>query len=297
MTASASKPRRQRLATVAADVIGDAQDPSPVDIQQVPLRSISLTDDNPRQHLELDELLASIKAHGLLQPLVVRRIGRRFELIAGHRRFEALRQLGWTQIPVVVRAADRDEASVLRLVENLQRRDLRPTEEAAALEALVRAHGWSTRQVAEVIQRSQAYVSKRLRVFEDPLLAPAVLADQLSVSAAEELLTLDDRTRYELLEQAIAQHWDRQQVRAAAGGRFAANRHVRPRGFTRQVKQLRLSLRDVAADQLTEADRRELRMLFDELALLARAPRERRARVFPALEVAMQVAGRRQHRT
>jgi len=262
--------------------------PRGLEVQHVAIADIDVSGHNPRHALAgLDELTASIQTHGLLQPIVVRRAAdERYELIAGHRRLEALRRLGWQTVPAVVRAADGDQAYVLTLVENLQRADLRPTEEAAALETLVRERGWTTRQVAAAINRSQAYVSKRLRVFEDPLLAPAVLANQLSVSAAEELLTLSDNSRYELLSQAVEQHWDRQQVRAAARARYAAtHRRGRPPGLTRRIHQFRVDLRHVTPDQLSEADRRELRLLFTELALLARAPVGPRRRIFPALPV------------
>jgi ParB family chromosome partitioning protein len=256
-----------------------------LDVQQLPLADIEESGRNPRAQLQdMDELVTSIDAHGLLQPIVVRRKGRHFQLIAGHRRLEAMRRLNWATAPAIVRTAGSDDAFILLLVENLQRSDLRPGEESAALEALVRERGWSTRQVATSIGRSQAYVSKRLRVFEDPLLAPAVLANELSVSAAEELLSLEESVRYELLSLAIEQHWDRQQVRAATRQRFAANRIVaRPPGLTRRIHQFRVDLRDLNADQLTEPDRRELRLLFSELAMLARAPTGPRRRVFPPL--------------
>ena len=254
-------------------------------LQHLPLASVDASGHNPRRSLgPLDELAASIDEHGLLQPVVVRRMGERFEVIAGHRRVEALRSLGRDVVPAIVRRADVDEAYVLMLVENLQRSDLRPTEEALALETLVRERGWTTRQVAAAIKRSQAYVSKRLRVFEDPLLAPAVLANQLSVSAAEELLAASEATRYELLSKAIEHGWDRQQVRAATRGRLDIRpRGTRPRGLTRRIHQFRTDVRDIRPDQLTEADRRELRQLFSELAMLARASTERRKLVFPPL--------------
>jgi ParB family chromosome partitioning protein len=255
-----------------------------LDIVHVPLADVDASARNPRLKLrDIDELAASIDTHGLLQPVVVRRTGERFEIIAGHRRLEAARRLGWSSLPAVLRSADVDQAYVLTLVENLQRSDLRPTEEAAALETLVRERGWSTRQVAAAINRSQAYVSKRLRVFEDPLLAPAVLSNQLSVSAAEELLTLHHKVRYELLSQAVELHWDRQQVRAAAQGRFAANHGRRPPGLTRRIHQFRTTLREIMPAQLSDADRRELRLLFGELAFLGRAPTVAHERVFPKL--------------
>jgi ParB/RepB/Spo0J family partition protein len=262
----------------------------------LPLSSIVVTGDNPRRALVLDELIQSIETHGLLQPVVVRRARRgRFELIAGHRRFAAVGELGWDTVPAVVRSDAQLQAPVIGLVENLQRRNLQPTEEAAALEALVRVRGWTTREVADAVKRSQAYVSKRLRVFEDPLLAPAVLNNQLSVSAAEELLGLDQRLRNKLLSQAIEEQWDRQQVRAAARGkgRFAANQE-RPAGLTGRLRKIRFELRDVRPDQLTESDRRELRMLFQELAQLGRAPTEAHEMIFPPLPETAPAPKRRQ---
>jgi ParB/RepB/Spo0J family partition protein len=277
---------RKQVSTPAGEASPAVSDETgPLDVQQVPLASIDVSGRNPRRKLsDIEQLADSIAAHGLLQPVVVRPLGDRYELIAGHRRLEALRRLGRDSVPVVVRPTDVDNAYLLTLVENLQRADLHPREEAAALETLVRERGWTTRQIAAAINRSQAYVSKRLRVFDDPMLAPAVLANQLSVSAAEELLTLGPNTRYELLGRAIEQHWDRQKVRSVARERFAANhKRGRPAGLRRRVHLLRIELRDVTPDQLSEADRRELRLLFAEMALLARAPDGPRKKVFPPL--------------
>jgi ParB-like chromosome segregation protein Spo0J len=114
----------------------------------------------------IDELADSLRAHRLLQAMVVRRDGTGYELIAGHRRLEAAKQLQWAEIAAVVRDETDDQAYILMLVENLQREDLTPKEGAAALETLIHARGWSTRQVGEALERSPMYVSRRLRVFE-----------------------------------------------------------------------------------------------------------------------------------
>src|SRR3954447_19503094 len=160
-------------------------------IQALPLGSIQANARNPRRRLrDVPQLAASIQTYGLLQPVVVRPVKDGYVLLAGHRRVEAARSLGWETIPAVVRPATDEEAYLLTVVDNLQRQDLSPREESAALEVLAREHGWSTRQVAAAISRSQAFVSKRLRVFDDPTLGPAVLSNSLSVSAAEELLSL-----------------------------------------------------------------------------------------------------------
>jgi ParB family transcriptional regulator, chromosome partitioning protein len=129
----------------------------PVDdrlVHSLPTTSIRPSQRNPRQRIDVDELVESLRAYGLLQPIVVRRRGAGYELIAGHRRYEAARRLGWSEIAAVVRDETDEHAYILTLVENLQREDLEPKEEAAALEVLVRERGWSTRQVGEAIKRS-----------------------------------------------------------------------------------------------------------------------------------------------
>src|SRR5258707_7102975 len=135
-----------------------------------------------------------------------------------------------------------EEAYLLTLLENLQRQDLSPREESAALEVLVRQRGWSTRQVATAIERSPAFVSKRLRVFEDPSIAPAVLANKLSLSAAEELLSVPPSQRAELLAQVIGGNWDMVRVRQAARtARFGPKQPAgeRPARLSRPRQDLR----------------------------------------------------------
>jgi ParB family chromosome partitioning protein len=219
----------------------------------------------------LDELAASIQAHGLLQPVVVRPVDDGYVLLAGHRRTEAARLLGWETIPAIVRHAADDEAYLLTVVDNLQRQDLSPREESAALEVLVREHRWSTRQVAAAISRSQAFVSKRLRVFDEPIIGPAVLSNNLSVSAAEELLSVPARQRADLVKKAVRGKWGLARVRQAArAARFGPNQSPDQRrpGLGRRIQDLRLELHEVQPAQLRESERRQLRMLFNELAAL-----------------------------
>jgi ParB family chromosome partitioning protein len=236
---------------------------------------ITASQRNPRRRLHgIDELAASLASHGLLQPVLVRRSDDHFELVAGHRRLAAAVQLGWEGIPGIVQSVGEDQAYLLTIVENLQREDLSAREESDALAILVKERKWSTHQVAAAIQRSQAYVSKRLRVFEDQMLGPAVVAGDLTVSAAEELLTVPDRYRYEVAARAIEAEWDVARIRDYVRKRqFASNRSRKGRqpGLERRLHALRFELRDLTADALTEPDRRELRLLFNELAMLARA--------------------------
>jgi ParB family chromosome partitioning protein len=264
------------------------------DLITVPLEKIEPSPRNPRQKLQrLDELAASIDAYGLLQPIVLRpRLDGRFEIIAGHRRLQAIKSLGWRAVPATVRKAEPDDAYLLTLIENLQREDLTAREESQALEVLVRERGWGVRQVAEAVKRSPSYVSRRLRVFEDSVLAPLVLEGRLSVSVAEELLPLDGLRKEVLAREAAEAGWDRRQLRLAM--KDDALRRTKTRASVlRRTRDLRAGLRTVGAADLTEAERRELRMLFRELALLAKAPTERRKAVLPQLPAKVRSAAAR----
>jgi ParB/RepB/Spo0J family partition protein len=247
----------------------------------LPLELIDASASNPRQRMrEVDELAASIAAHGLLQAVVVRPDGDRYVVVAGHRRLAAVTQLGWTHVAATVREVAPDEAYLLTLIENLQRSDLSPREEARALEVLVRENKWSTRQVAAAVYRSPAYISKRLRVFDDPVLAPMVLQRQLSTSAAEELLVLDPRRRRDLARQAVREGWDHPQVRQAVRSRFDSKQRRRVSGLAHDLRE---GLQGVSPSQLSDSERRELRLLFHDLAVIARAAADKTERVFPKL--------------
>lgn len=200
---------------------------------RVPLNLIDPSPRNPRRVLDIAELASSIRAYGLLQPVVLRRTGPRYELVAGHRRHAAVRWLAeqepdeprWREIEAVLRQADADQAYLLTLTENLQRQDLAPKEEATALEVLVRQEGWSVRKVAEAIHRNPMYVSRRLRVFDDPHLAPAVLTNALPVSTAEELLRAPTEQREDLAARAIAEGWSQGQTRKAVQSACSVTLH------------------------------------------------------------------------
>jgi ParB family transcriptional regulator, chromosome partitioning protein len=253
-------------------------------VRQIALKDIQPSPRNPRLKVAGIEAMAeSIREYGLLQPILLRETSAGYEVVAGHRRLSAVQSLGWTKIPALVRAAAADEAYLLTLIENLQRDDLSPREQSRALETLVRERGWSTRQVAAAVKRSPAYVSKRLRVFDDPVLAELVIANRLTVSAAEELLPLPDAQKRALARRAVDEGWEPHQVRAAAAGRAKGMRPSQRAGLASTTRELRQMIRDARAQDLNETERRELRLLFQDLALLAKAPRQRQDMIFPPL--------------
>src|SRR2546426_11538806 len=141
----------------------------------VPLRDVHPNPDQPRKHFDeekLGELAASIKAHGLLQPIVVRPTAAGLEVVAGERRFRAAQLAGLDRLPALVREVE--DPLELALIENLQREDLSPLEEAEGLAALIARHDYSHREVAELLGKSRPYVSNILAI---PRLPDAVKAD------------------------------------------------------------------------------------------------------------------------
>lgn len=151
----------------------------------------------PRQDVDptaLDELKASIRQAGLLQPVVVRPVAHGgFELIAGERRLRACQALGWERIPAVKREVDDRTALTLALIENLQRDDLSPVDEARGYERLIAEFSLAQQDVAAAVGRDRSTVANALRLLKLP---PAVLSmlheGTLSVGHARALLALDD---------------------------------------------------------------------------------------------------------
>lgn len=235
----------------------------------LPVAAIRPSPRNPRQRVSgVAELADSLREHGLLQPVVVRPNGAAYELIAGHRRLEAAKMLGWTEIAAVVREENDDQAYILTLVENLQREDLTPKEESVALEVLVRERGWSTRQIGEAIGRSHMYVSKRLRVFDDGVLAGPVLTGELPVSTAEELLRVPHSERAPLVTRAVAEGWGQTEARAAVQA-WKVTFQGRPGAQDREtrLRALHEELTPLNVDDLSVGERRAIAGL---LAVLTR---------------------------
>ncbi len=164
-------------------------------VAQVPVAAITPNPMQPRTALDpeaLDELAASIREHGLIQPLVVTRQGpERYQLIAGERRWQAARRAGLATVPVLVKEATPQQVLELALVENIQRADLNPLEEAAAFQQLVDEFGLTQAQVAERVGKSRVAVTNTLRLLKLPAEVQQALADgAISEGHARALLAL-----------------------------------------------------------------------------------------------------------
>jgi ParB family chromosome partitioning protein len=177
-------------------------------VRDVEVTGIRPNPAQPRQQFDqvaLEELAASIREHGLLQPLIVSRTTDGYTLIAGERRLRAARLAGRSTVPVIVKEALPQDALALALVENLQRADLTPLEEAAAYRELIDAHGLTQEQVAGRVGRSRASVTNRLRLLALPPHAAQLLAEAaISEGHARALLGCPDATLLEALAERVA---------------------------------------------------------------------------------------------
>jgi len=138
-------------------------------IWQISIDSITPSPLQPRKEFpaeSLQELIESIRQHGIIQPLVVRAVNGRHELIAGERRWRAARQLGLTQVPVIVRIASDRDVLELSLIENLQRTDLNPIEEAQGYARLAGEFGLRQEDIAQKVGRSRAAVANAMRLLD-----------------------------------------------------------------------------------------------------------------------------------
>lgn len=136
-------------------------------LQSLPIDLIHQSPYQPRQFMEpeaLEELASSIRQQGVVQPIVVRKAGDEYELIAGERRWRASQQAGLQNIPAVVKDVNDQEAAAIAIIENLQREDLNPLEEAQAFANLIEKFGLTHQEVGEVVSRSRAAVSNSLRL-------------------------------------------------------------------------------------------------------------------------------------
>jgi ParB/RepB/Spo0J family partition protein len=288
------------------------------ELREVMVDQIRQSDSPVRRQMgDLAALAESMQDYGLQQPIAVRLEGNQLVLTSGLRRVAAARLLGWTTIPAFVRSVGSDEAYLLDLIENLQRQDLAPEEEADALGELIRTRGWTLQELAHGVKRSVAYVSKRVRVFEDPQLRDAIAARGLPVSTAEELLAASGSVRAKLIERAVVQRWDQARARheiarlrhgATVGPADSSARRegtdsrrgsareqhgARPSGLTRAIREFKALLGAVQAADLTPADRAALRALYRDLVMIARAPVTPQRQVFPALPTTTAPVARR----
>ncbi len=267
---------RSRAAGHAAEAI----------VERIPLVQIRPNTFQPRKQFaeeQLADLANSLKASGLLQPITVRPIRRntlrdtldgvRFELLAGERRYRAALSLGWTEIPAVVREADDRTALTLALVENLQRSDLNPVDEAEGYARLIHDFSLTQQQVAEAVGKERSTVANVLRLLNLPASVRVMLRDgQLSLGHARALLALtSEREIVAAAQAAVSRGWTvrdveevgRTKKRSSKRHKRASKASLRVKTHSREiVDRLRKHLQTDVKLAVSDQDKGQISILF-----------------------------------
>ncbi|MGH7267317.1 MAG: ParB/RepB/Spo0J family partition protein [Candidatus Rokuibacteriota bacterium] len=225
-----------------AESVSDAR------LLDLPIESLVPNPHQPRRRFDaeaLDELASSIRASGVLQPIVVRRRGDQYEILVGERRWRAARQAGLARVPALVREASDAEALEVALVENLLREDLNPLEEADAYHRLLGEFGWTQDDLAQRIGKDRSSIANALRLRRLPeAIQDDLRAGRLTMGHARALLGVPSpAAQLRLRERILAQDWS---VRATEEG-VRDSRRSRPRVRRRppDVEALEEELREM----------------------------------------------------
>jgi ParB family chromosome partitioning protein len=200
---------RELSPAIVSLLSNDRQGRSRGGVRHVDVERITPNPEQPRLAMEqtsLDELAASIREHGVLQPILVRPLDNgEFQLIAGERRWRASMAAGLTTIPALVEEIDDDTALEISIIENLQREDLSPLDEAAMYERMVRDHGYSVRRLAQKLGKDKGYLENRLRLADaPPEVRELVSLRKDTLSHAYELMKVEDPKKRKRLAAQVA---------------------------------------------------------------------------------------------
>lgn len=247
-------------------------------IREVPIAKILPNPAQPRLSYDeesLTELADSIREHGVLQPILVRPSGGKFELIAGERRWRASGMVERQTIPAIVIELDEQTALEVSIIENLQREDVSPLEEAAMFRRMTQAFGYSVRQLAQKVGKDKGYIENRLRLSD----APADVRELLSlrkdtISHAYELMKIgDERKRRRLAKRVAAGELTLAKLRALVNGEAPADEadgDAKPRRRAKTVAGQLAAAK--AADDALMGARAKLSEGIDDLVEVLRQP-------------------------
>jgi len=208
-------------------------------VREIPVQDIAPNPKQPRKDFDiksLEDLAGSLRKSGVIQPVVVRKVGAGYQLIVGERRWRAAKLAGLERIPAVVRDVTDVESLELALVENLLREDLNPIEEAEAYQRLLAEFGWTQEDLAERVSKDRSTISNCLRLLKLPDLIRADLrAGRLTMGHARALLSLtSELEQLRLREEILAHSWS---VRATEEG-VQKKRSLMPRRAARRAPEL-----------------------------------------------------------
>lgn len=245
-------PKKKALGRGLGSLIQEAQSEAGSNAEQESLVAIDKVKPNPNQprthfnETELRELSESIKAHGVLQPLLVRKQRDGFGIIAGERRYQAAKLAGLTEVPVTIKEADDQAVLEMALIENLQRSDLNPIEEAKGYKQLIKTSGMTQEALSKAVSKSRSTITNSLRLLDLPQQVQDFLYNgKLTAGHARAILAVPyEEARIKLAEKVVAEGLS---VRAteklaplfSVGDAQKAPRPVTPQSFKKAARVLR----------------------------------------------------------
>ncbi len=241
--------------------------PDETKVISVAISKISPDPGQPRKTFNdesLEELALSIKEHGIIQPLIVKKDGNNYLIIAGERRYRAAEKIGLKELPVIVRDFNEQKAREISLIENLQREDLNAIEEAQAIKELMEAYDLTQEEIAKKLGKARPSIANAVRLLNLPeSLQDAVKTGVLSAGHARALLSLPDKkTQLELATKAIDEGWSVRQIEKEV--KYILKPETRPTKLTEQVKaKMSLEMRQFV-DDMTRVFATKVRLMGNE---------------------------------
>lgn len=221
-------------------------------LSELPIKSIEPNPNQPRKDFDeegIKELADSIEKEGLLQPIVVRPEGKGYQIIAGERRWQACKTLGMKTIPARIMSVDTVETLKLALIENLQRTNLNPIEEAKGFESLIAASGMTQTELADAVSKSRASVANALRLLDLPdMVIDMLYENKLTAGHGRAILSVaDEGKRIDLANRVVKEGLSVRETEAlarlfSAGGTEQVKKAPLPQSYKKVAQQLRKTL-------------------------------------------------------
>ena len=226
-------------------------------IDYIDINDIKPNSNQPRKTFDedkLNELAASIEEHGLIQPLVLRKAEKGYEIVAGERRWRAARKIGIREIPCIVRELTDEENMLLAIIENMQREDLNPIEEAEGIRQMIETYGLTQEEVSKSVGKSRPYIANSLRLLRLPEKVRKYIEDgSLSTGHAKAIAAVsDEKKQIELAEVAIRDGLSvRQLEKLAQQDKSGVKTRSRVKQKTADVKRVEEDLKNALGTKVT----------------------------------------------
>ena len=238
---NAAKPAKEPEKAADAKAAETAADPNAEIVQYLKITDIKPNSAQPRKVFNeelLEELAASIKELGVIQPVTVRKAGKGYELVAGERRWRAARKAGLKEIPAIVRVLDERQNAFFALVENMQREDLNIVEEAEGIQEIIEKYELTQDEAAKVIGKSRSYVTNALRISKLPEeVLGFVNSGKLSAGHARAIAGLPSESlQIEAAKKAAEEGWSVRQIESYTGEKSLHKKAPRKKSYSKDIE-------------------------------------------------------------